>query len=53
MRRSIGFPSATASRSCFAILQGFTCEEAARRMGRSVGTVKSWRFRGVRGCATG
>ena len=27
-------------------LQGCTCEEAARRMGRSVGTVKSWRFRG-------
>jgi RNA polymerase sigma factor (sigma-70 family) len=27
-------------------LQGFTCEEVARRMGRSVGTVKSWRFRG-------
>ena len=28
-------------------LQGYTCEEAARRMGRSVGTVKSWRFRGT------
>jgi RNA polymerase sigma factor (sigma-70 family) len=27
-------------------LQGYTCEEAARRMGRPVGTVKSWRFRG-------
>ncbi len=27
-------------------LQGFTCEEAARRMGRPVGTVKCWRFRG-------
>ena len=27
-------------------LQGFSCEEAARRMGRPVGTVKSWRFRG-------
>ena len=27
-------------------LEGFSCEEAARRMGRPVGTVKSWRFRG-------
>jgi RNA polymerase sigma factor (sigma-70 family) len=27
-------------------LEGLTCEEAARRMGRPVGTVKSWRFRG-------
>jgi RNA polymerase sigma factor (sigma-70 family) len=27
-------------------LEGYTCEEAARRMGRPVGTVKSWRFRG-------
>ena len=27
-------------------LQGLTCEEAARRMGRPIGTVKSWRFRG-------
>ncbi len=27
-------------------LQGYTCEEAARRMGRPVGTVKCWRFRG-------
>ncbi len=27
-------------------LQGYTCDEAARRMGRAVGTVKSWRFRG-------
>jgi RNA polymerase sigma factor (sigma-70 family) len=27
-------------------LQAFTCEEAARRMGCPVGTVKSWRFRG-------
>jgi len=27
-------------------LQGLTCEEAARRMGRPVGTVKSWRARG-------
>jgi RNA polymerase sigma factor (sigma-70 family) len=27
-------------------LQGQTCEEAARRMGRPIGTVKSWRFRG-------
>jgi RNA polymerase sigma factor (sigma-70 family) len=29
-------------------LQGYTCEEAARRMGRPVGTVKCWRFRGRR-----
>ena len=27
-------------------LEGHTCEEAARRMGRPVGTVKSWRARG-------
>jgi hypothetical protein len=27
-------------------LEGYTCEEAARRMGRPLGTVKSWRFRG-------
>ena len=27
-------------------LEGHTCEEAARRMGRPVGTVKSWRSRG-------
>ncbi len=27
-------------------LEAFTCEEAARRMGCPVGTVKSWRFRG-------
>jgi RNA polymerase sigma factor (sigma-70 family) len=27
-------------------LEGNTCEEAARRMGRPVGTVKSWRSRG-------
>jgi RNA polymerase sigma factor (sigma-70 family) len=27
-------------------LEGHTCEEAARRMGRPIGTVKSWRFRG-------
>jgi RNA polymerase sigma factor (sigma-70 family) len=27
-------------------LEGYTCEEAARRMGRPVGTVKSWRSRG-------
>jgi len=27
-------------------LQGHTCEDAARRMGRPVGTVKSWRSRG-------
>ena len=27
-------------------LQGCTCEEVARRMGRPVGTVKSWRSRG-------
>jgi RNA polymerase sigma factor (sigma-70 family) len=27
-------------------LEGYTCEEAARRMGRPVGTVKSWRYRG-------
>jgi len=27
-------------------LQGLSCEEAARRMGRPVGTVKSWRARG-------
>lgn len=27
-------------------LQGLSCEEAARRMGRPVGTVKSWRSRG-------
>jgi hypothetical protein len=27
-------------------LEGLTCEEAARRMGRPVGTVKSWRSRG-------
>lgn len=27
-------------------LQGHTCEEAARRIGRPVGTVKSWRSRG-------
>ncbi|WP_406698820.1 sigma-70 family RNA polymerase sigma factor [Singulisphaera sp. Ch08] len=27
-------------------LEGRTCEEAARRMGRPVGTVKSWRARG-------
>ena len=27
-------------------LEGYSCEEAARRMGRPVGTVKSWRFRG-------
>ena len=27
-------------------LEGFSCEEAAGRMGRPVGTVKSWRFRG-------
>ena len=46
MRRSTGCPNATAFRSCSATSQGFTCEEAARRMGRPVGTVKSWRFRG-------
>jgi RNA polymerase sigma factor (sigma-70 family) len=27
-------------------LEGCTCDEVARRMGRSVGTVKSWRSRG-------
>ena len=27
-------------------LEGLTCEEAARQMGRPVGTVKSWRARG-------
>ena len=27
-------------------LEAYTCEEAARRMGCPVGTVKSWRFRG-------
>ena len=27
-------------------LEGHTCEEVARRMGRPVGTVKSWRSRG-------
>ncbi len=27
-------------------LEGLTCEEAARQMGRPVGTVKSWRSRG-------
>jgi hypothetical protein len=27
-------------------LEGFTCEEAARRMGQPIGTVKCWRFRG-------
>src|SRR5262249_47510472 len=27
-------------------LEGHTCEEAARRMGRPVGTVKCWRARG-------
>jgi RNA polymerase sigma factor (sigma-70 family) len=27
-------------------LEGYTCEEAARRMDRPVGTVKSWRSRG-------
>jgi RNA polymerase sigma factor (sigma-70 family) len=27
-------------------LEGYTCQEAARQMGRAVGTVKSWRFRG-------
>ncbi|SIO29090.1 RNA polymerase sigma factor, sigma-70 family [Singulisphaera sp. GP187] len=27
-------------------LEGRTCEEAARRMGRPVGTIKSWRARG-------
>ena len=27
-------------------LEGHSCEEAARRMGRPIGTVKSWRSRG-------
>jgi RNA polymerase sigma factor (sigma-70 family) len=27
-------------------LEGYTCDEVARRMGRPVGTVKSWRSRG-------
>ncbi len=27
-------------------LEGYSCEDAARRMGRPVGTIKSWRFRG-------
>ena len=27
-------------------LEGYTCEEAARRIGRPVGTVKCWRARG-------
>ena len=39
-RKSAAFRSVTASRSSSSILEGHSCEEVARRMGRPVGTIK-------------
>ena len=44
MRRSTAYPECYRVPIVLCDLEGYTCEEVARRMGRPVGTVKSWRI---------
>ena len=46
MKRSTDCPSVIGMVIVLCDLEGCTCEEAARRIGRPVGTVKCWRARG-------
>ena len=46
MTRSTASPNAIACRSCSATWKATRARRPARRIGRTVGTVKSWRFRG-------
>ena len=45
-RKSTGYPDCYRIPIVLCDLEACSCEEAARRMGCPVGTVKSWRFRG-------